>query len=65
MDLVSRIKEVGARHQVTAGQVALAWILARGADFVAIPGTKQIKVLITVLLVNPLLSPHNISVVVC
>ena len=26
---------------VTPGQLALAWVLARGADFVPIPGTKR------------------------
>lgn len=28
----------------SAGQVALAWILAQGDDFFVIPGTKKIRV---------------------
>ncbi|KAF8229253.1 Aldo/keto reductase [Tricholoma matsutake] len=43
LGLVSRIREVGARHNVTPSQITLAWILAQGHDFVVIPGTKKIK----------------------
>ncbi|KAK2459924.1 hypothetical protein APHAL10511_008053 [Amanita phalloides] len=39
------IKAIGERHNVTAGQVALAWILAQGEDFIPIPGTRKIKYL--------------------
>jgi aryl-alcohol dehydrogenase-like predicted oxidoreductase len=39
--LVARVKEVAAAKGVTPGQVALAWVLARGADVVPIPGTKR------------------------
>jgi len=44
LDVVSRIKEIAENHKATPGQAALAWLLAQGDDFVAIPGTKKIKV---------------------
>ena len=44
LELVSRIEEVGKKHQASASQVTLAWILAQGSDFAVIPGTKKIKV---------------------
>jgi len=45
LDVVSRIKKIGEKHNATAGQVTLAWILAQGPEFVVIPGTKKIKYL--------------------
>jgi aryl-alcohol dehydrogenase-like predicted oxidoreductase len=39
--LVDRLQAVAARRGVTAGQLALAWLLARGGDIVPIPGTKR------------------------
>ena len=42
---VEVVGEVAAAHGVTAGQVALAWSLARGPDVVPIPGTKRIAYL--------------------
>jgi len=41
--LVSKIKEVGKRHNATAGQVTLAFLLAQGDDIIPIPGTKKIQ----------------------
>jgi len=38
---VDRLKAVATRRGVTAGQLALAWLLARGHDIVPIPGTKR------------------------
>jgi aryl-alcohol dehydrogenase-like predicted oxidoreductase len=35
------IQAVAARHQATPAQVALAWVLAQGADMVPIPGTRR------------------------
>ena len=35
------VKEIAAAHGATPGQVALAWLLARGEDIVPIPGTKR------------------------
>ncbi|HEX3427005.1 MAG TPA: aldo/keto reductase [Acidimicrobiales bacterium] len=41
LKLVEVVKEVAARHRCTPGQVALAWVLARGDDVVPIPGTRH------------------------
>jgi aryl-alcohol dehydrogenase-like predicted oxidoreductase len=39
--LVERVEEIAAEKEVTAGQLALAWVLAQGDDLVPIPGTKR------------------------
>jgi aryl-alcohol dehydrogenase-like predicted oxidoreductase len=39
--LVDKVTELARRRGITPGQVALAWVLARGADVVPIPGTKR------------------------
>ena len=39
--LVGRVKTLAERKGVTAGQLALAWVLAKGDDLVPIPGTKR------------------------
>ncbi|MCW2585853.1 MAG: aldo/keto reductase [Frankiales bacterium] len=41
LQLVERVKAVAAAKGVTPGQVALAWVLAKGDDIVPIPGTKR------------------------
>jgi len=41
VDLVERVEELAAEKGVTAGQLALAWVLAQGDDVVPIPGTKR------------------------
>jgi aryl-alcohol dehydrogenase-like predicted oxidoreductase len=41
LDLVGRVQEVAAEKGCTAGQLALAWVLAQGKDIVPIPGTKR------------------------
>ncbi|KAF7313167.1 Aldo-ket-red domain-containing protein [Mycena kentingensis (nom. inval.)] len=48
--LANGLKTIGAKYTTptgpaTAGQVALAWILAQGDDIIPIPGTKKIKYL--------------------
>ena len=43
--LVERISEIAGDRGVTPAQLALAWVLARGEDIVAIPGTKRIAYL--------------------
>jgi aryl-alcohol dehydrogenase-like predicted oxidoreductase len=43
--LVDRVKAIAARKGVTAGQLALAWVMARGEDVIPIPGTKRRKYL--------------------
>ncbi|KAG6328347.1 hypothetical protein ID866_10741, partial [Astraeus odoratus] len=45
LKVADRLKEIGQRHSATAGQVALAWLLAQGEDVIPIPGTKKIKYL--------------------
>jgi aryl-alcohol dehydrogenase-like predicted oxidoreductase len=41
LQLVSAIESMAKAKGCTAGQVALAWLLAQGTDIVPIPGTKQ------------------------
>lgn len=43
--LVERIRALAEKKSVTAGQLALAWVLAKGEDVVPIPGTKRRKYL--------------------
>lgn len=44
LKLADNLKTIGEQHNATAGQVALAWLLAQGDDVIPIPGTKKIKV---------------------
>jgi aryl-alcohol dehydrogenase-like predicted oxidoreductase len=41
LGLVDDVRQVAAAHDVTPGQVALAWVQAQGDDVVPIPGTKR------------------------
>jgi aryl-alcohol dehydrogenase-like predicted oxidoreductase len=41
LKLVERIKEIAGEKKVTAGQLALAWVLAQGKNTVPIPGTTR------------------------
>src|SRR6476469_10015707 len=41
MRAANAVRELGARKGVTAGQIALAWLLEKGDDIVPIPGTKR------------------------
>ena len=43
--LVQRVQAIAERKGVKAGQLALAWVLAKGDDLVPIPGTKRRKYL--------------------
>ncbi|TGK38045.1 aldo/keto reductase [Leptospira andrefontaineae] len=45
LELVDKIKEIANEKSVTAGQLALAWVLAQGEDIVPIAGTKRRKYL--------------------
>jgi len=45
LDLVKKIQQLAAQKKCTAGQLALAWVLAQGQDVVPIPGTKRVKYL--------------------
>ena len=41
LELVTRVTELARKKNATPGQLALAWVLARGEDIVPIPGTKR------------------------
>ena len=43
LGLVASVEALARQKGCTPGQVALAWVLAQGADIVPIPGTKQNK----------------------
>ncbi len=43
LDLVRRVETVARQKRCTPGQLALAWLLAKGDDIVPIPGTKHRK----------------------
>ena len=43
LELVERVKEIADEKGVSAGQLALAWVLVRGDDIVPIPGTTKVK----------------------
>ncbi|KAJ7759555.1 NADP-dependent oxidoreductase domain-containing protein [Mycena metata] len=46
LKIADGLKAIGAKYNgATAGQVALAWLLAQGEDIIPIPGTKKIKYL--------------------
>jgi aryl-alcohol dehydrogenase-like predicted oxidoreductase len=45
LGLVEKIKTLAAEKGCTPAQLAIAWVLARGEDIIAIPGTKRIKYL--------------------
>ncbi|GHO42040.1 aldo/keto reductase [Ktedonospora formicarum] len=44
-ELVERVKHLASQKNVTAGQIALAWLLHEGNDIVPIPGTKRLRYL--------------------
>jgi aryl-alcohol dehydrogenase-like predicted oxidoreductase len=41
LKLAAKVEEIAAEKGITAAQLAIAWVLARGADLVPIPGTKH------------------------
>jgi aryl-alcohol dehydrogenase-like predicted oxidoreductase len=43
--LVAEIERMAAAKDCTPGQLALAWVLAQGADVAPIPGTKRVRYL--------------------
>jgi len=43
--LVAAVRALAEANGVTAGQLALAWVLAQGDDVVPIPGTKRVRYL--------------------
>ena len=45
LDLVREVERLARDKGATPGQLALAWVLARGEDIVPIPGTKHVEYL--------------------
>jgi aryl-alcohol dehydrogenase-like predicted oxidoreductase len=45
LKLAAAVKDLAAEKGITPAQLALAWVLAQGKDFVPIPGTKRLKYL--------------------
>jgi aryl-alcohol dehydrogenase-like predicted oxidoreductase len=43
LKLVGHVKSMAEEKECTAGQLALAWVLAQGADVVPIPGTSRLR----------------------
>ena len=43
MALVKAVEDRAAQKGCTPGQLALAWVLARGNDVIPIPGTKRVN----------------------
>ncbi len=43
--LVERVRDLATARGCTPGQLALAWVLAQGADLAPIPGTKRVAYL--------------------
>ena len=43
--LAERVRELAAEHDITPGQLALAWVLSRWEHIVPIPGTKRVAYL--------------------
>jgi len=41
--LADALGKIGAKHNATSGQIALAWLLAQGPDVIPIPGTTKIN----------------------
>jgi len=41
LDVLDRVERIADQKGVTAGQLALAWVMAQGQDIVPIPGTKR------------------------
>jgi aryl-alcohol dehydrogenase-like predicted oxidoreductase len=39
--IVASLEEIARRHDITAAQLALAWVLHQGDDIVPIPGTRR------------------------
>jgi aryl-alcohol dehydrogenase-like predicted oxidoreductase len=45
IELVRAVEEMAGEKGVSAGQLALAWVMHRGDDIVPIPGTKRVRYL--------------------
>jgi len=45
LEIVALAEQIAKKHEATASQVALAWVLAQGEHICPIPGTKRLKYL--------------------
>ncbi|KAI1871076.1 hypothetical protein JX265_006116 [Neoarthrinium moseri] len=45
LKLVETLADIAQEKSITPGQLAIAWVLAQGEDFIPIPGTKRVKYL--------------------
>ena len=45
LELAARVRELASERGITPGQLAIAWVLARGERIVPIPGTKRVAYL--------------------
>ncbi|MBM4205058.1 MAG: aldo/keto reductase [Gammaproteobacteria bacterium] len=45
LELVDALADIAASRHVSRGQLALAWLLAKGSDIAPIPGTKRVRYL--------------------
>lgn len=45
LELVAAVERLAAQKGCTAGQLAIAWLLAKSPDVIPIPGTKRIAAL--------------------
>jgi aryl-alcohol dehydrogenase-like predicted oxidoreductase len=62
LELVAKVKELASGMGITASQLALAWVLAKGDDLVPIPGTKRRKYLEeNIAAVDVVLTPAQVS----
>ncbi|KAL1715334.1 NADP-dependent oxidoreductase domain-containing protein [Schizophyllum commune] len=43
LNLIKELETIGKKYEASPGQVALAWIMAQGDDFIPIPGTTKVK----------------------
>jgi len=60
--LVAELNRLAAERKVTTGQLALAWLLARGPDVVPIPGTRnKARVVENAAAAGIVLSPQDIE----
>jgi len=64
LDLVAKLNQLAETKGCTAGQLALAWVLAQGDDVVPIPGTKKVRYLEENLgSANLVLSPDELAAI--
>jgi aryl-alcohol dehydrogenase-like predicted oxidoreductase len=62
LDLVKSLETVASDRGCSAGQIALAWLLAQGEDIVPIPGTKSAdRLLENIQAANIVLTPDEVS----